>query len=50
MEKEFVGVILGGDVNSYAVARAFYEEYKMKTIVIGTKPIYPTTYSKLIEV
>ena len=49
MEKEFVGVILGGDVNSYAVARAFYEEYKIKTIVIGTKPIYPTTYSKLIE-
>lgn len=49
MEKEFVGVILGGDVNSYAVARAFYEEYKIKTIVIGTRPIYPTIYSKLIE-
>jgi len=49
MEKEFVGVILGGDVNSYAVARAFYEEYKIKTIVIGIKPIYPTAYSKLIE-
>lgn len=49
MEKEFVGVILGGDVNSYAVARAFYEEYKIKTIVIGTKPLYPTIYSKLIE-
>lgn len=49
MEKEFVGVILGGDVNSYAVARAFYEEYQIKTIVIGTKPIYPTIYSKLTE-
>jgi len=31
------------------VARAFYEEYKIKTIVIGIKPIYPTAYSKLIE-
>lgn len=49
MEKEFVGVMLGGDVNSYAVARAFYEEYKIKTIVIGIKPLYPTLYSKLIE-
>lgn len=49
MEKEFIGVILGGDVSSYAVARAFYEEYKIKTIVIGIKPIYPTIYSKLIE-
>lgn len=47
--KEFVGVILGGDVNSYAVARAFYEEYKIKTIVVGIKPMYPTIYSKLIE-
>lgn len=49
MKDEFVGVILGGDVNSYAVARAFYEEYKIKTIVIGIKPIYPTMYSRLIE-
>lgn len=49
MEKNFVGVILGGDVNSYAVARAFYEEYKIKTIVIGQYPMFPTTYSKLIE-
>lgn len=49
MEKEFVGVILGGDVNSYAVARAYYEEYKIKTIVVGTKPIYPTIASKIIE-
>lgn len=49
MEHDFIGVILGGDVNSYAVARAFYEEYKIRTIVIGQYPMFPTTHSKLIE-
>lgn len=48
MKYDFIGVILGGDVNSYAVARAFYEEYKIKTIVVGQFPLYPTTYSKLV--
>lgn len=48
-QKNFVGVIFGGDMNSYAVARAFYEAYKIKTIVLGKHPIYPTLYSKLIE-
>lgn len=48
-EEKFVGVVLGGDMNSYAVARAFYEEYKIKTILIGKRPLYPTQYSKLIE-
>lgn len=48
-EENFVGVIFGGDMNSYAVARAFYEAYKIKTIVIGRYPLYPTTFSKLIE-
>lgn len=49
MKNDFIGVVLGGDVNSYAVARAFYEEYKIKTVVIGVKPIFPTKYSKIIE-
>lgn len=49
MENNFVGVILGGDMNSYAVARAFFEAYKIKTIVLGKYPLYPTTHSKLIE-
>ena len=49
MQESFIGVILGGDVNSYAVARAFYEEYKIKTVVIGMRPMYPTIYSKLID-
>ena len=33
-EENFVGVIFGGDMNSYAVARAFYEAYKIKTFLV----------------
>lgn len=47
--KDFTGVVLGGDMNSYAVARAFYESYGIKTIVLGQHPIYPTAYSNIIE-
>ncbi len=46
---EFVGVVLGGDMNSYAVARAFYEEYKIKTIILGKTPLFPTSNSALCE-
>lgn len=46
---KFIGIILGGDMNSYAVSRAFYEEYKIKTIVLGKYPIYPTMNSKITE-
>ncbi|NLK39872.1 MAG: ATP-grasp domain-containing protein, partial [Clostridiales bacterium] len=48
-EREFIGVVLGGDMNSYAVARAFYEEYRIKSVVIGKSPLYPTSYSRIIE-
>lgn len=46
---KFMGIILGGDMNSYAVSRAFYEEYQIKTIVLGKYPLYPTSYSKITE-
>lgn len=49
MDKNFIAVVLGGDVNSYAIARAFYEEYKIKTIVVGQFPLYPTTHTRLIK-
>lgn len=47
--KPFIGVVLGGDMNSYAVARAFYEAYGIRTVVLGLYPIHPTKDSKLIE-
>ena len=48
-DKQFTGVVLGGDMNSYAVARAFYEAYGIKTIVLGQHPIFPTAFSKIVE-
>lgn len=48
-DREFIGVVLGGDMNSYAVARAFYEAYGIKTIILGQQPLFPTSYSKIIE-
>lgn len=48
-DKEFIGVVLGGDMNSYAVARAFYEAYEIKTVILGQNPIFPTAYSHIVE-
>ena len=30
-EKTFIPVLLGGDINTYSVARAFYEQYQVKS-------------------
>ena len=30
-DREFIPVLLGGDINTYSVARAFYEQYQVKT-------------------
>jgi len=46
---KFISIVLGGDMNSYAVARAFYEKYGIKTIILGKFPIYPTQNSKITE-
>ena len=34
-QKEFLPVVFGNDINVYSVARAFYEEYKVKSRVFG---------------
>lgn len=34
-EREFIPVLLGGDINTYSVARAFYEQYQVKSYVFG---------------
>ena len=49
VEKDFVPVLFGSDVNTYAMARAFYEEYGIKSIVIGKFPSGPSCNSKIIE-
>ena len=45
----FTAVSLGGDMCSYGVARAFYEEYGIKSIILGRSPLYPSAYSRITE-
>ncbi len=48
-EREFVAVVLGGDINTYSVARAFYEEYQIKTTVMGKYRTGPSYGSRIID-
>jgi len=48
-EKEFIPFLLGNDINTYSMARAFYEEYLIKSVVIGKYPTGPSCHSKIIE-
>ena len=34
-EAEFVPMLFGGDINTYSVARAFYEQYQVQSHVFG---------------
>ena len=47
-EKEFIPVLLGGDINTYSVARAFYEQYQVKTYIFGKYPTGPSYGSRII--
>ena len=48
-DREFVAVLLGADINTYSVARAFYEEYQIKTYVFGKYLSGPSCSSKIIN-
>ncbi len=48
-KREFLPIILGNDINTYSVARAFYEEYRIKSIVIGKYKSGPSNNSKIID-
>lgn len=48
-EKEFIPVLLGGDINTYSVARAFYEKYQVKSYVFGKYQTGPSFGSKIIN-
>lgn len=48
-EREFVPMLLGSDINTYSVARAFYEEYQVKTYVFGKYLSTVSSHSKLIN-
>lgn len=47
-EITFVPVLLGTEIAGYGMARAFWEEYGVTSIVWGTFPLTPTANSKFI--
>lgn len=48
-EREFAAALLGSDINTYSVARAFYEEYQIKSYVFGKYWTGPSLNSKIVE-
>ena len=49
VEKEFIPVLFGNDINVYSVARAFYEEYKVKCKGFGKALQGPCYKSKMLD-
>lgn len=49
VEREFVPLILGGDINTYSVSRAFYEQYQVRPYVRGKFQTGPSYRSKLVD-
>lgn len=48
-EREFIPVLLGGDINTYSVARAFYEQYQVKSYVFGKYQTGPSFNSQITQ-
>lgn len=49
VEREFVPLLLGGDINVYSVARAFYEQYQVKSVAIGKFATGPAFESRIVD-
>ena len=48
-EQEFVPLLFGSDLGAYSMARAFYEEYGVKSQVYGKYAASPCNYSRIIN-
>ncbi|MBQ3068267.1 MAG: hypothetical protein IJC97_04475 [Oscillospiraceae bacterium] len=46
---DFLPVLLGTDLNVYGMARAFYEEYGIKSLAIGELQLMPTKSSAIVN-
>jgi D-aspartate ligase len=46
---DFVPVIFGSDINTYSMARAFHEAYRVRSIVVGKYPGGPSYKSRLVD-
>ena len=49
MQPSFVPLLLGGDINVYSMARAFHEEYGLRSTVFGKFPSGPCADSQIID-
>ncbi|MCL1982873.1 MAG: ATP-grasp domain-containing protein [Clostridiales bacterium] len=49
MRSDFVPLIFAGDINVYSIARAFYEEYGVKSYAIGKYQAWPVSGSKILS-
>lgn len=49
VDREFVPVILGADITAYSLVRSFYEEYKVKSIVVSRLRAKIISESKICE-
>ncbi len=48
-DREFVPVLLGNDINTYGMSRAFYEAYGVRSVVIGRAATGPSCHSRIID-
>ena len=49
-KKDFIPVLLGGDLNLYGMARSFYEITQKPVRVIASARIAPTKYSSILDI
>ena len=49
MTPSFLPIILGSDENAYGASRLFHDEYGVKPLLVCTRQLIPTLYSKLFE-
>ena len=48
-DREFIPLLFGGDINVYSMARAFYEEYQVRSICYGKYEASPDAGSRIID-
>ena len=49
MQEDFIPIIIGTDINAYAMSRAFHEAYGTKPVIIGKTLLSFVKYSKIIR-
>ena len=48
-KQNFIPLIFAGDINSYSMARAFYQAYQVKSITYGKYYTGPNCNSKIVD-